>query len=114
MKNYVTAGENLTIPAPADTLSGEGVLIGGLFGVATGDALSGAPVTLVRRGVFELPKTSAQAWSVGEILYWDAVGELVTSVAAGNTMIGLAAQAAADPTETGLVLLPGSVAIATA
>lgn len=110
MKNYVQAGENLTVPAPADTLSGEGVLLGALFGVATANAASGQPVTIVRRGVFTLPKVSAQAWTIGAKVYWDAAAGNVTTTASGNTLIGLAVEAAANPSDAGLVLLDGGAA----
>ena len=108
MKNYIQAGENITVAAPADVNAGDGVLIGSLFGVATGKALSGANVTIVRRGVFTLPKTSAQAWTVGAKIYW--TGTECTTTASGNTLIGLAIQAAADPSATGTVLLDGGAA----
>lgn len=114
MKNFVQAGENITVPAPADTLSGALTLVGALFGIATADALSGEPVTLVRRGIFELPKTTAQAWTVGDPLYFDESAEEITSVDTGNALIGVAVQAAANPSATGLVLLTGGPAIAAA
>ena len=42
MKNFVQRGENIAVPAPAAVTSGAGVLIGALFGVANGDADTGA------------------------------------------------------------------------
>lgn len=109
MKNVIQAGENLTLPAPADVLSGAGVLVGTIFGVAQGNALSGADVVLVRRGVFELPKTSAQAWTVGVKIYWDNTAKAATTTAASNPVIGAAVAVAANPSATGLVLLDGAV-----
>lgn len=110
MKNFIQAGENISLAAPADVLSGGGVLVGSLFGVATADALSGEIVTIVRRGVFELPKISAQAWTLGAKVYWNDATKECTTVAGGNILVGFAVQAAADPSDTGVVLLDGGAA----
>lgn len=105
MKNYIQRGENLTLTAPADVNSGEGVLVGAMFGVAAGTAKSGDDVTLVRKGVFQLKKLAAQAWTVGAKIYWNKTDNHCTTVASGNTLIGYAVSAAADPSETGVVVL---------
>lgn len=109
MQNYKFPGENITLPAPAAVASGEAQLIGSIFGVAQADADIGVPVVYVRRGVFTLPKTSAQAWTVGAKLYWDAAAKVVTTTASGNTLIGAAAAAAANPSPVGDVLLDGVI-----
>lgn len=109
MKNYIQSGENITLTMITDVLSGMLVMIGAIFGVAQGDALTGAPCVLVRKGVFELAKTSAQAWTVGAKLYWDDTNKLVTTSSSGNTLIGTAVEVAANPSATGLVLLDGAI-----
>lgn len=109
MKNYVSPGEHITVTAAADITSGQMVVAGAVFGVAQETVLSGAPVVLVRRGVFELPKTSAQAWTVGAKLYWDAANAVCTTTLSGNTLIGAAAAIAANPSATGTVLLDGAI-----
>lgn len=109
MKNYVQPGENITLAAPYDVASGAGVLVGSIFGVAQETVLSGADVVMVRRGVFELAKTSAQAWTVGAKIYWDDTAKACTTVSTSNTLIGAAAAAAANPSDTGTVLLDGAV-----
>jgi predicted RecA/RadA family phage recombinase len=109
MKNYVNQGVNLTIAAPYDRSSGEGALVGTIFGVAQEDVTSGNDVVLVRRGVFELAKVSAQAWTLGAKLYWDDTAKNCTTTASGNTLIGAAAAAAANPSATGTVLLDGTI-----
>lgn len=106
--NYIQAGDNITLPAPADVSSGDGVLVGSLFGIATVDALSGADVVLATRGVYTLPKTSAQAWTVGVKVYWDNANGVATTASSGNTLIGVAVAAAANPSATGDVRLNGS------
>lgn len=94
MKNYIQKGENLTAPAPYDVLSGGGLKIGDLFGIATVDGLSGEPVTFVTTGVFAVDKVSANTFTVGAKVYWDDAAKLATSTASGNTLIGAATEAA--------------------
>lgn len=110
MKNFVQNGVNLTLPAPANVLSGEGVIVGSIFGVAAGGALSGEDVDLVTNGVFTLPKVSALAIAIGDKIYWDNTAKLVNKTASGNTLIGVAVTAAANPSGTVEVRLNGSFA----
>lgn len=98
MKNFVSQGVNLTIPAPANTLSGEVVVIGDLRGIASINAAEGADLVLVTEGVFELPKVAANAFTVGAKVYYDSTAKLVTTTATGNTLIGVAVTAAAAST----------------
>ncbi|OWJ69826.1 hypothetical protein CDV50_16025 [Haematobacter massiliensis] len=109
MKNYKMPGENITLPAPAAVLSGQAQLIGVIFGVAQFDASAGETCVYVRRGVFVLPKTSAQAWTAGVKIYWDDTNKVATTTASGNTLIGAAAAAAANPSAAGDVLLDGVI-----
>ncbi|MDR6264888.1 DUF2190 family protein [Roseobacter sp. N2S] len=106
MKNFIQTGANISVIAAAAADAGDPVLMGSLFGVATSDAAIGETVTLVRTGVFELPKTSAQAWTVGAKIYFD--GSACTTVVSTNKLIGVAVQSAADPSATGIVLLDGA------
>ena len=39
MKNFIQKGNNITLTAPYNVTSGDGLLVGSAFGVATGDAL---------------------------------------------------------------------------
>lgn len=106
MKNYVQDGKVITVAAPSGGVtSGQGVLIGSLFGVAQMAAAEGADVAIVTRGVFTLPKTSAQAWTVGALIYWDATPGECTTVDTGNTVIGVAVKAASNPSATGTVII---------
>lgn len=109
MKNYVQPGENITLAAPYDVAAGAGALVGTVFGVAQDTVTSGNDVVLVRRGVFDLAKTSAQAWTVGAKIYWDDTNKVCTTTATSNTLIGAAVAAAANPSATGRVLLDGAV-----
>lgn len=109
MKNYIQAGDHITLTADADTTSGDGKMIGVIFGVAQETVLSGEPLVLVRKGVFELPKLEAQAWTQGQRIYWDDGNSRCTTSASGNAIIGAAAEVAANPSTTGIVLLDGAI-----
>jgi predicted RecA/RadA family phage recombinase len=110
MKNYVQPGLNVTIPAPSSVSAGEGVLAGSLFGVAVHDADSGDDVTITCEGVFDLPKTDEQAWTVGALIYWNASSDICTTVASTHKKIGVAVEAVADTAglTTGRVRLTGA------
>lgn len=108
MKNYVQKGENLTIAAPYDVTSGGFLKSGLIVGVASGDALSGADVDVVTVGVFDLPKVSTDVFAVGAAVYWDNTAKLMTSTTSGNTKIGVAVVAAANPSGTVTVRLNGT------
>lgn len=107
MKTYIQHGAILTVTAPAEVASGDGVLIGSLFGVSQIAAASGAEITIVTQGVIELAKTAAQEWSVGDKIYWNDTTKKATTAASGNTLIGVAVAAAANPSDVGAVKLTG-------
>lgn len=89
MKNYVQRGDVITATAPANVTSGDGVLVGLLFGVATRTVLSGAPVELQTEGVVTLPKATG-AINEGVRVFWDNAAKNVTTTTAGNMCIGWA------------------------
>lgn len=104
MKNYLQPGAVLTIVAPSGgTVSGRPVVSGSLVGVAESTAAEGEDVAIATDGVFEFAKTSAQAWTLGAKVYWDATNSVATTAASGNSLIGIAAAIAANPSATGLV-----------
>jgi predicted RecA/RadA family phage recombinase len=106
MKTFIQEGEQLTVAAPANVLYGAGVLVGSLFGVAVTDALSGADVVIQTTGVVDVAKTTGQAWTLGQLLYWS--GTAVTNVASTNKIIGCAARAQASGDAVGRVRLNGA------
>lgn len=109
MNNYVQPGDHLTITAAADLASGEAVAAGLLVGIAQEAVASGADVVIVTKGVFEVPKTSAQAWTVGQAVYLiPSTGVFTTATTAANIFAGVAAAVAANPSATGLVRLNGA------
>jgi predicted RecA/RadA family phage recombinase len=91
MRNYRQEGETIPVAAPANVKSGDGVLVGSIFGVATFDAASGDPVEITTVGVFDLPKPdSVISFSQGSLVYWDLSESECTSTAASNYKIGSA------------------------
>ena len=95
MKNYVQPGSTLTLTAPYAVTSGDGLLVGSIFGVAAGDAASGATVETALTGIFDLTKIGSQAWTVGAKVYWDDTNKRCTTVATDNSLIGVAVEAVA-------------------
>lgn len=93
MKNYIQPGETLTLTAPYDVESGDGLLVGALFGVAKGKALSGAEVEAALCGVYSLKK-DASVPVQGVKAYWDNTAKKVTSTVSTNVHIGYYAKAA--------------------
>jgi predicted RecA/RadA family phage recombinase len=109
MKNYIRPGDTVTITAGGTIASGAGVLVGLLFGVAVRDATAGQPLEIATTGVFSLPKTSAQAWTVGAAIYWNGTnGEATTATTEGNVLIGVAVAVADNPSARGIVRLNGA------
>jgi predicted RecA/RadA family phage recombinase len=110
MKTYIQPGHAIPLVAPYALESGDGLLVGAIFGVASHDAASGAEIEAQLTGVLDLAKAASQAWTVGAKLYWDNTAKRVTNVASGNTLIGvavLAVGAGADET-IGRVRLNGA------
>jgi predicted RecA/RadA family phage recombinase len=93
MTNYVQRGDTLTLTAPYDVVSGAGLLVGKIFGVASTTALSGAVTEADTRGVFDLAK-DASVFAIGDPVYWDNTAKKITSVSAGNQQVGNATVAA--------------------
>jgi predicted RecA/RadA family phage recombinase len=108
MKNFVAAGDTLTITAGADIASGAGVLVGSLFGVAAGAIANGAQGVINLAGVYDLPKPGSQAWTVGALVYW--TGTACTTTASTNKLIGVAVAAVGSGAgeTTGRVRLNGA------
>lgn len=73
MKNLRRESNSIPVPAPVGgVVAGDGVLVGSLFGIAAIDAAEGASVEIACVGVFEMRKTSTQAWTVGAKVFGTA------------------------------------------
>lgn len=108
MINYINSGRILTLTAPYAVNSGGGCLVGSIFGVATTTVASGASADFVVEGACTLPKTSALAISVGDLLYWDDTNKVVNKTSASQKLVGVAISSAANPSPTVDVRLNGA------
>ena len=95
MKNYVQPGNTITLTAPYAVASGDGLLVGSIFGVAAGSAILGDPVETAVEGVYDLKKVASQAWAAGDKIYWDNTAKNTTKTLTSNTLIGVATEAVA-------------------
>jgi predicted RecA/RadA family phage recombinase len=108
MKNFVQAGSNLTLIAPAAVASGSIVKVGSIIGVACGSAANGADVDVATYGVFDLPKVGTDDIAQGDLVYHRASDGLVTKTASGNTKLGVAVSPAGNPSGSVKVRLSGA------
>jgi predicted RecA/RadA family phage recombinase len=106
MHNFVQVGEQIEVVAPTALASGEGVVIGGMFGVATTTAAVNTPVVLRLVGVVTLPKATGALTQFAKV-YWDATNKRVSGTATGNSLIGVAARPAASADAVAYVRLDG-------
>jgi predicted RecA/RadA family phage recombinase len=109
MRNYIQAGEVVSLPAPSGGVkSGDGVLVGSLFGVAATDAAAGDSVEVALEGVYELPK-AAGAIDPGAKVYWVAADKNVSTAdgSGSNKLIGAATAAAGGADAKARVRLNG-------
>jgi len=109
MNNFIQEGEVLTLTAPYTVSSGAGAQVGSIFGVATGAIASGVEGEFATCGVYSLAKTSAQAWAVGDKIYWDNSNKRCDTDGTVGMLIGVATAIAANPSSTGYVKLNEAV-----
>lgn len=106
--NYIQPGKVLAFTAPYQRNSGEGALIGSIFVVALGTVANAATGQFATSGVWTLTKLNTDVFTEGVLVYWDNTNKRCTVTATGNTRIGVAIAAAANPTTTGKVYLNGT------
>ena len=104
MNNWIQPGKTITLIAPRALASGAAFMVGSIFGIAKSAAAIGANVETELVGVVDIVK-AAGAVTQGQKLYWDNVNFVVTTVAGGNTQVGVATQAAAAGDVTARMLM---------
>jgi predicted RecA/RadA family phage recombinase len=109
MKNFVQGGEVITVAAPYALTSGQGVLVGSLFGVAAFDAANGANVEIATEGVFDVTALTADTGAQGTKMYWDNTNRRLTVTASGNTLVGALLVAKGGSDTTARVYLDGVI-----
>lgn len=114
MKNFIHEGDVLTLTPAAAVASGVGYLFGaGLFGIATNDVASGVPGEFITTGLVTIGKTSALAISVGDRLFWDATNKVVNKTTTSQQCVGVAVEAAVNPSSTVTMKLGQYLPVAT-
>lgn len=107
---YRKSGEVITCTAPSGGVTaGVPVLIGSLFGIPETTVAQTLEFELKTVGEHELPKTSAQAWTEGQKIFWNTGTSKCDSDSTTGPLIGVATAVAANPSSTGIVRLNGSV-----
>jgi len=114
MKNFIKEGDTITLTPAANVASGVGYLFGaGLFGIATNDVASGVAGEFLTEGIVTIGKTSALAISVGDRVFWDATNKVVNKTTTAQQCVGVAVEAAANPSSTVAIKLGQYVPVAT-
>jgi predicted RecA/RadA family phage recombinase len=112
MKTFIQNGNIITVTAAANIASGDGVLIGSIFGVAATEAVAGDEVEIGTVGIYELPKLSTAVIAQGDRVAWNnSTGKVVVS-ATGMYPIGVATEAAGNGVATVKVRLDGIATVA--
>lgn len=110
MKNFVQAGNVIQYSNVGSAIvSGDIVVIGDRVGVAMVDIAATTGVGSVSMdGVYDLPKTTSQAWVQGDKLFYDSSTSMLTNVAAaGKKPAGYAFREADSSDSTGHCKLEG-------
>ena len=103
-KNFVQDGLTIEFTAAAAVASGDVVVIGSLIGVALDAVANGEIGVASIEGVFELPKTTGTANTVGELIDFDITAAEISKLAvpaAGDIVgcgVAFAAAASGDTT----------------
>ena len=108
MRNYLQPGDSLALAVPyaGGVTSGQGVLVGAIFGVAAVDGVQNAVIECQTKGVFDIAKEPALAITAGARLFWDNTNRRLTTTVTGNFQVGIATLAAlaADTTVRAVLL----------
>jgi predicted RecA/RadA family phage recombinase len=97
MKNFIQRGDMITVTAPTGGVtSGQGVLVGNLFGVAATTVAEGESVEVATVGVYELPKLVSAVIAAGARVAWDDTAKQVVLPGTGMVPIGIATLAAGN------------------
>ena len=109
MKNFAQPGNVVTVRAPRNLASGDGFVLGKLFGIATITVLSAAVVPAMIEGVVALKKAAGVTPAEGDAILFDETTQ--TIVATGGKAIGYCIEASSpdDATLAFVKLIPTAV-----
>lgn len=108
MKNFIQRGDVITTTAPTGGVSsGQGLLVGNLFGVAATTVAEGESVEIATVGVYELPKLVSAVIAAGARVSWDDTAKQVVLPGTGMVPIGIATLAVGNGATAVRVRLDG-------
>lgn len=108
MRNYVQAGDTLTLTAPYTCVAGSLVGLNQIVGVALTDAASGAPIVVQTTGVFNLQHAVTNtAANQGAVVFYDTTNR-VASATTTFPRLGVYTEAKVTTTTAVVVRLNGS------
>jgi len=108
MQNFIQNGHIIRVTAPAGGIaSGEGLIVGSIFGIAAYSSTEGDPVELGTTGAYQLPKASAAVVTVGSRVAWDNTAKNINVPGAGRFPVGIATEAAGNGVTSVAVRLDG-------
>lgn len=87
MKNFVQPGNTVTVKAPRNLKSGDGVVVGKLFGVCTNDVLSGGDAEVAIEGVVTFLRNTGVTLLEGAAVSFDESTQKI--VATGGKVVGI-------------------------
>lgn len=105
MSQFVQKGEHLDYTPSSAKVAGEVVLLNKVVGICPRDIAANEASAISITGVWEVDKTTGQAWAQGEPLYWVAGTSKFSTSASGNTKAGYAAKAALSGDTVGQIVL---------
>jgi predicted RecA/RadA family phage recombinase len=98
LTTFVQDGERIDYTPGGDVALGAVVVQGELVGIAVAAIAAGKRGTLALAGIYDIAKATGggTAITAGANVYWNAAGQVATTSAAGNKLIGKSVLAAAD------------------
>lgn len=107
-KNGIQPGDMIAMTAPTGGIaSGQGFVVGSLFGVAAKAAAEGEGVEVATRGVYVLPKEPTAVIALGDRVSWDDAAKQIKLPAVGLYPVGIATEAAVNGAAVVRVRLDG-------
>lgn len=97
--------------AAADLVSGDVLFLGAVCGVITAQSgvKTGQRYRAQTVGIYRVNCVTADTFTVGAAVYWDATNKRATSTASGNTQMGLAHAAKTNGQTEVIVRLNGAL-----
>lgn len=108
MQNFIQNGHIVRLITPVGGIaSGDGVIVGSIFGFAAYSSVEGDPLELATSGAYQLPKASAAVLTVGTRVSWDDNAKQVNAPGTGRFPVGVAVEVAGNGVTSVVVRLDG-------